>query len=249
MPIGSSVGRGGVNQSVDVRTVQSLINRQGMTAYSYGQIAVDGVVGPQTISAIENYQSRVVRMSRPDGRVDPGGVTIRTLEQNGSGNPGGSQPGTSSNLAEAAVTIALGEDGVREQPIGSNSGPKVDAYLRSVGINQPALWCMAFVYWCFNQASSRVGQPNPMLKTASCTNLYSWAASHNKLVSTPQRGDIFLVRGGAQGRTHQHTGIVTSVSGGSIGTIEGNTNNDGSSNGIGVFRRTRSTGNLDFVRP
>jgi hypothetical protein len=107
---------------------------------------------------------------------------------------------------------------------------------------------MAFVYWCFGQAATRLGVANPLRRTASCTSLYAWAGSQGKLARPPQRGDIFLVRGGAEGRTHQHTGLVTGVHGGQVMTVEGNTNNDGSREGIGVFLRHRAAGNLDYVR-
>ena len=86
MPIQSSVGVNGRNQSADVRKVQDLLNRQGSTRYSYGRIAVDGICGSQTTGAISNYQRNVVGFSSPDGRVDPGGQTITALERNASGS-------------------------------------------------------------------------------------------------------------------------------------------------------------------
>jgi hypothetical protein len=101
------------------------------------------------------------------------------------------------------------------------------------------------VYWSYVQAATKTGKPNPMPKTAYCPFLFNWGKQHGKLVKTPQRGDIFLVRGSDR---HNHTGIVTGSSGGSFQSIEGNTNNDGSRNGVGVFRRTRTNGSCDFVR-
>ena len=41
-----------------------------------------------------------------------------------------------------------------------------------------------------------------------------------------------------------HTGIVTSVEGGYIHTIEGNSNPEGSSNGIGVFELIRKISSI-----
>jgi hypothetical protein len=40
------------------------------------------------------------------------------------------------------------------------------------------------------------------------------------------------------GRGAGHTGLVESVQGGRLVTLEGNTNDDGSREGVGVFRRT-----------
>ncbi len=104
---------------------------------------------------------------------------------------------------------------------------------------------MAFVYWCYQRAGFELGLANPAYRNASCSQVHSWAVSNNKIVDEPQDGDIFLVRSGS---AYTHTGIV--VRGGStrITTIEGNTNDDGSDEGIGVFYRIRNTWNLEFVR-
>ena len=67
----ASVGRGGQNSEVDVRAVQNRLVRHGI------QITVDGRVGPQTIAAIERFQT--AKIGSADGRVDPGGNTWRAL--------------------------------------------------------------------------------------------------------------------------------------------------------------------------
>ncbi len=41
--------------------------------------------------------------------------------------------------------------GVKEDPIGSNSGPRVDVYLKYAGVPPPNKWCGAFVHWCLGQ--------------------------------------------------------------------------------------------------
>jgi hypothetical protein len=202
-----------------------------MTFQSARRLLVDGVVGQQTWAALEPCLPGQPNVAPPPVLPAPA--------------PPGPGP-VISTLVERAVQIALGENGVREEPAGSNRGAKVDAYNAASGAGNGALWCMSFVYWCFQQAASQTGQSNPMPKTAYCPYLLQWAKDNNKLVTTPQRGDIFLVKGLRDGKPSViHTGIVT---GGSIQTIEGNTNNDGSANGIGVFTRTRSTSTCYFVR-
>jgi hypothetical protein len=158
-----------------------------------------------------------------------------------------------SAIAEAAVQIGLTQLHVREEPEGSNDGPHIQKYCRSAGKSAPALWCMAFVYWCFAEAAARVGGPHPMAGVPDwakiyVTGVYSWAKGAGKTVETPIRGDVFCVPGGSEGRTHKHTGLVTEVSNGTVKTVEGNTNNDGSANGIGVFARVRSASRLDYFR-
>ncbi len=111
MSIRASVGAGGVNLSADVRLVQQLLNHQKPQAYTYGPIAVDGKVGPQTIGAITQYQSAVVRLSRPDGRVDPGGQTIQALVRNSGRRPGQAPqpaPGTPPPAGSFTLTVRHG---------------------------------------------------------------------------------------------------------------------------------------------
>jgi len=78
--ISGSVGRGGRNfPPSDVMTVQYLLN---CVPASQGgpspELAVDGAVGPKTIGAIEKYQRAIGGTC--DGRVDPGGATLRALQ-------------------------------------------------------------------------------------------------------------------------------------------------------------------------
>ena len=130
------------------------------------------------------------------------------------------------------VEVALTQDGVTENPKGSNSGPEVNEYLKSVGLKPGFSWCMAFVYWCANKA---YGTENKLVKTAGV--LDQWNKIDYKYKSkTPQVGSIFIMDfGGGKG----HTGIVTEVKGSTIYTIEGNSNDEGSREGYEVCRRIR----------
>ena len=78
--ITGGVGRGGRNfPPVDVMTVQYLLNcvPAGQGGPS-PELAVDGAAGPKTISAIEKFQRTLGAIC--DGRVDPGGATLRALQ-------------------------------------------------------------------------------------------------------------------------------------------------------------------------
>jgi hypothetical protein len=70
--ITASAGAGGTNVPADVRVVQDLLNRAARASP-----AVDGVCGPGTRQALTSYQSTFLRTA--DGRVDPGGPTLRHL--------------------------------------------------------------------------------------------------------------------------------------------------------------------------
>lgn len=71
--ISASVGKGGRNRAADVRKIQTLLNQ----VRPRSPLRVDGIAGSRTIGRIERFQARF--MQRPDGRVDPGGRTLRKL--------------------------------------------------------------------------------------------------------------------------------------------------------------------------
>jgi hypothetical protein len=66
-----SVGRGGENQPADVAAVEGRLRVLGFMPLGTGIDALG--------DAIERYQRTVVRLPHPDGRVDPGGATVRAL--------------------------------------------------------------------------------------------------------------------------------------------------------------------------
>jgi hypothetical protein len=85
-----SVGRGGQNLRSDVILVQQLLNQN--LPIPLQVLKVDGIVGPRTISTIEEYQRRKVASIRPDGRVDPGGKTFQALTLGVGPQPPGPPP-------------------------------------------------------------------------------------------------------------------------------------------------------------
>ncbi len=135
-------------------------------------------------------------------------------------------------LQQKALSIAISQLGQHENPLGSNWGSPVKEYLASVGINFPASWCMAFVYWCFEQT----GQANPLIKTGGVLNAWNTADKKHRVVGDPQPGDIFIMN---FGKGLGHTGIVEKVDANFIYTIDGNTNDSGSREGIEVCRKQR----------
>lgn len=136
-------------------------------------------------------------------------------------------------LQQKALKVAIGQIGQKENPLGSNWGKPVQDYLKSVGINFPASWCMAFVYWCFEQC----GPGNPLVKTGGVLNAWNTADKKYRVVGDPQPGDIFIMN---FGKGLGHTGIVEKVDANFIYTIDGNTNDSGSREGIEVCRKQRT---------
>jgi hypothetical protein len=76
--ISASVGNLGANDPDDVRIVQCALN-VWRTEQRKPPIAVDGLVGPQTIAAIRDYQTQKRLVT--DGRIDAGRATIKSLRE------------------------------------------------------------------------------------------------------------------------------------------------------------------------
>lgn len=79
--------------------------------------------------------------------------------------------------------------GEAENPLDSNSGPKVDQYLKAVGADPGNAWCMAFVCWCHEQAGI-AGVP----MTTSVRDFFTQAQLLGRLVpiNNVRIGDIVL---------------------------------------------------------
>jgi hypothetical protein len=149
-------------------------------------------------------------------------------------------------LAQSSLEVATRQIGVQEIPKGSNAGPEVEIYLKSVGLTKGYSWCMAFVYWCVSTSSTTSSTTrNPLKKTAGV--LDQWNSKPELRITTPVPGSVFIMD---FGKGQGHTGFVEKIlPGGKIQTIEGNTNDDGSREGYKVCRRTRDITTIKgFIR-
>ena len=130
-----------------------------------------------------------------------------------------------------------------KEATGANDGPWVEAVQRTTGNRRGDAWCASWVNFVLQIAYS--GR-SPLPVTASCDVILEWARKHNRIVETPEPGDVFLVM-----RTPTdavHTGFVSRETPSTVLTMEGNTNGGGSREGWGVFARERRKTNLLFVR-
>ena len=221
-----------------VKAIQNQLNLRNC-----GPVGTDGDFGDITEGAVKLFQSRHSDSKgiplKADGQI--GQITWSVLfgiETILSDNV------IPSSLLEEVLKVAASQLHVRETT--PNRGPEVDEYLKSVGLNPVGhdySWCAAFVYWCFKQASATLNITNPVYKTAGCIEHWNNAkcpklpiAAALKDTSKIKPGFVFIID---HGGGHGHTGIVESVEGGYLTTIEGNTNPGLSSNGYGVFRLDR----------
>jgi putative chitinase len=74
-----SVGVHGTNQFTDVKMVQALLNENLERLDSTEPLEVDGHIGKGTNDRIGEFQSQVMKMAKPDKKVDVGGHTLDEL--------------------------------------------------------------------------------------------------------------------------------------------------------------------------
>jgi len=162
------------------------------------------------------------------------------------------KPLTSTTLRDLVVETA--ENHLKNNPFEldingqSNSGPWVRSYMDG-NDGSPWFWCMGFVQAIIDQAASNMNKNFKTLMplTYSCDTVGNTGLDKGiltryqklrKNISLLKPGDIFLIQRSRLDWTH--TGIITSISNGVIETIEGNTNFQGSRNGVAVMKRTRN---------
>lgn len=244
VPFPGRIIKAGDPDAETIRLIQRRLNEVGC-----GPIEETGVFDTgKTKSAVKLFQSRFSDVHRRplviDGEIGPlsWGAMFGAA----------SVPSTTaapSRLVSATLDFALSQEGIREKPLGSNRGPEVDKYLRAVGINPASgsfAWCVAFTHFCYLKGAEALGVENPHIKTAGVLDHWNRARTAPGVVRVTQADAISnpgLVKPGSLfvidlGSGLGHSGMVVETSAGRMTTIEGNTNDDGSRNGIGVFKRT-----------
>lgn len=90
-------------------------------------------------------------------------------------------------------------------------------------------WCTTFVLWCFNKAGENLGVKlygKIVPSGGNCNSMISWYSNRGRYHRrtsdyTPKKGDLVFFDWSGNGSS-QHVGIVKSVSGSTVKTIEGN---------------------------
>lgn len=144
-----------------------------------------------------------------------------------------------------ALKVALKEVGVKEQPAGTNDGPRVKQYQAVTGAYRAA-WCASFVQWCLKQ----VGVKQPFMeRSAYVPYIVGYAKQHKLTVNAPAPGDLVCYDWEMDG-TADHIGIVSDViDHRRFLAVEGNTSTSNQSNGGEVMVRERNVGEVAaFIR-
>jgi peptidoglycan hydrolase-like protein with peptidoglycan-binding domain len=219
--------------------------QEWLTLHGHG-LVVDGDFGPATARAVRAFQSaKGLNVSsvvdEPTfGRLVAPMVEVLRQRLRASVSPG-----------DAVVAYARAHLAQHPREVGGpNSGPWVRLYM-SGQQGAPFAWCAGFVTFLLEQAAQSLSIGKPIAGSVSCDALAAQAERAGIRISEDEApakltaGSIFLVRRIVGDWTH--TGIVTEVHDDTFETIEGNTNDSGSREGIEVCARTRSYAGKDFI--
>ncbi len=210
--------------------------------------AIDGDFGPATETSVKNYQ-RVIG-KRATGVVTKTLFQIMTdalefafLSPSGHNRLRGKIKSIAFNhMAQFPREVNIDNQG--------NFGPWVKSYMDGLD-GDIFWWCMGFVQTIIDQAISEFGldYTDYFPHSNLCDHIGDFARSEGHLITNSQwkanpslvkSGDIFLLRSSSSRKTWKHTGLIINHNDEVCQTIEGNTNEEGSSNGDGVYYKNRN---------
>ena len=145
-----------------------------------------------------------------------------------------------SSIRDGIVKTYQSKIGVRELT-GRNDGTEVEKYLSYVWLKRGQPWCAAFVSWTFGQNGinqARSGGCVQLLEQGTAIYKPSSPAVSGRGYGAPQAGDVFFIYFAEKKRV-AHTGFVHQWGEIYVTTVEGNTNEAGSREGDGVYRKRR----------
>ena len=133
---------------------------------------------------------------------------------------------------------------VREKT-GHNDGKEVEEYLRVTGLGKGNAWCAAFLAW--DHVKNNISSPH----SAFCPDWFKSHVVYSQFSKTiepfiSQPGQVFGLYFESKGRI-AHVGMITGETRFSYNTIEGNTNDAGSREGDGVYRKIRNKRQINKI--
>ena len=206
------------------RSFEVFLYQKAMAAMGFYTSKQSGILGPKTKEAYRKAKAVW------DGQLAAGEANT---------NNKGFRVAPSS-MANGIVSVASREVGTKEE--GHNSGLRITLYQESTWLKPaPWPWCAAFVSWVVKEACSNRSLPSDFERprTAGAWDFERWArddagssVSLIKPCNEPLAGDIVCYK-------FSHIGIIESVEGSTLTTIEGNTGESGGREGDGVWRKSR----------
>jgi hypothetical protein len=138
----------------------------------------------------------------------------------------------------------------KQETFGPNDGPILRTIRADLNLPEsPASWCASFVGWILAKSFAPPGTPlkawlrdqlgfDSPFYVDSCRDWLTQAMRSGMSGHKPEAGDLFILIN-EHGIAHHMGFVADPVALDGFGTIEGNTNEGGSANGDGVYRRAR----------
>lgn len=230
-------------QGIGVKRLQEWLN------YHRCYINIDADFGPATETALRKFQA--IRGLVPCGVLDS--QTWEDLVE-----PMRRvlvMPALPSDAGLSKAVLQIAKLHLAQHPVelgGDNRGPWVRLYMDG---HEGAewRWCAGFVTFVLKQACSALSLAMPVPGSFGCDELARQAKQSGRFQPGAEAdwrslgsSQIFLIRKTESDWTH--TGFSFAGNGAAFSTIEGNTNDEGGSNGYEVTQRVRSTARADFIR-
>ena len=203
--------------SLDIKSLaqpDAVLIQHGLRAVGFYDGTTNGNPGNLTLDAYKRYIA-----------------SLEAVEQSGN------------SLATKLVGILKREEGVREQPVNSNRGKRVEEYQSATWLPGSGwAWCAAFICWGVRELEKLADLPFPRPQTAGAWDFERWAkedAGPTVKLHKPKQeiraGDIVIF-------TFSHIGLaIEDEKHGMVTTVEGNTSTSGSREGGGVYIQERKT--------
>lgn len=132
--ISRSVGQGGMNIRQDVLLVQKLLNKKNIPSMLI-PLKEDGIAGRNTVTRIELFQKHVVKMIRPDGRVDPNGKSFQLLsETNANSLPLASESARILTLSSRGISLLKAIEDLALKPYDDQTGKEIFSWVKGATI-------------------------------------------------------------------------------------------------------------------
>jgi peptidoglycan hydrolase-like protein with peptidoglycan-binding domain len=214
-------------------------------------LKVDGDFGPASTQQMKTFQQKA-------GLPQTGSYAAKENDLLAAPFVNAVDPISSGRRTLGDMIVAVARQHIKQRPRevgGDNRGPWVRMYMDG-NDGEEWKWCAGFSFFAIAQACQFLGQDLPMKKTFTVDTIVDRAKAAGQFVSEQQArsasgkarivpGSLFVVRASS---THwSHVGIMSGTSGDAFGTCEGNTNDDGSSNGYEAIERVRGYKGKDFV--
>lgn len=137
------------------------------------------------------------------------------------------------------LSIATLQIGTAEMPPNSNNVKYNTWYYGREVFGSAYPWCMVFCQWVYDKAEIKLP-----IRTASCTTLMDASKAKKSFVDNKHLapGDLLLFDFAAKptGTKATHCGILSSINGANLKSIEGNTSTKDETNGGTVMMRDRT---------